>query len=565
MKNERILKLTGFFILYNLLILSCQKNVLDKAPLDSYSDANVWSNVALAQAYANRMYSVLPNFKYDFWSNDRNKSYVFSILSDEGYNQYDQFASTNWNNGTVNPSNVGALETWGPIYGFINDANIFFGNIDKVPLSGSAEEELIKRTKGEVYYLRAWCYSFLAMEYGGLPLISNAFDVNSDFAVPRSNFSETVAFIVADLDKAASMLPSSFSGGDLGRVTKGSALALKSRILLHAASPQWNTSNNIDLWQAASDASKAVLDLNIYSLSPKYADIFLSKMENPEIITQHLTFGGTEWGGGGSQIYPERYQSPGGYQGWAAFTPTQNLVDAYNTIDGKLISDPTSNYDPQKPYENRDPRLFATVLYDGVAYLPQALCQYRYDAGATNVTEFWQGGFDSPTGSGGSGETKTGYTFKKYTDTTYNWGSGNPSPGKVWIVSRLGEIYLNYAEAQFNLGNKDVAADYINRLRTRAGITQPLTVADITLERIQNERQVELAFEGFRFFDVRRWKIADVTENISLKGVVITKIGNTKTYSYQTIQQRSFNPATYLFPIPLAEIQRSSLPQNPLY
>ena len=565
MKKENILKLAGLLMLCGLMVNSCQKNVLDKTPLDSYNDANVWSSIPLAQAYASKLYSALPNFKYDFWSNDRNRSYAFSAVSDEGYNQYNLLGSTNWNTGAVAPNNNGNMDSWAPMFNFIQIANNFFANIDKVPSTGPADVTAIEKMKGETYYLRAWCYSFLAMEYGGLPLMSKPFNVNSDFNVPRSDFAGTVAFIIADLDKAASLLPLSFTGADLGRVTKGSALALKSKILLHAASPQWNTSGNMVLWQAASDASKAVIDLNIYSLSPKYADIFRNDLINPEIITQHLTYGGTEWGGGGSQIYPERYQSPSGFQGWAAYTPSQNLVDAYNTIDGKLITDPTSNYNPQKPYEKRDPRLFATVLYDGVPYLDPAFCKARYDAGATNVTEFWQGGFDSPTGAGGGGETKTGYAFKKYMDTTYDWVSGKPSPGKSWIVSRLGEIYLNYAEAQFKLGKPDVAATYINMLRVRAGITTQLATSDITLQRIQNERQVELAFEGFRFFDVRRWKIADVTENIPIKGIIITKTGNLKSYSYPIVQERIFKPAMYLFPIPQDEINRSTIEQNPGY
>jgi starch-binding outer membrane protein, SusD/RagB family len=566
MKKGKFLSLATLLILCSFIINSCQKNVLDKAPLDSYNDANVWSSIPLAQAYASRLYIALPNFKLDFWSNDRNGTYALSAISDEGYNQYNLLNSTDWNTGTVNPAtNDGKMDSWFPMFSFIQIANIFFDNIDKVPSTGPSDDEAIAKMKGETYYLRAFCYTTLAMKYGGLPLISKAFDVKSNFDVPRSDFQATVAFIVADLDKAAALLPLSFSGADLGRVTKGSALALKSRILLHAASPQWNTSNDVSLWQTASDAAKAVIDLNVYSLSPKYADVFRNDLSNPEIITQHLTYGGTEWGGGGSTIYPERYQSPGGFQGWASYTPSQNLVDAYNTADGKLITDPSSNYNPQNPYANRDPRLFATVLYDGVPYLAPQFCKSRYDAGATNVIEFWQGGYDSPTGAGGSGETKTGYTFKKYIDTTYDWAGGKPSPGKSWIVSRLGEIYLNYAEAQFSLGNKDVARDYLNRLRSRAGITTPLAVADITLQRIQNERQVELAFEGFRFFDVRRWKIADVTENLPLRGVVITKAGNTKTYSYQTVQERTFKPAMYLFPIPQNEMQRSKLQQNPNY
>ena len=565
MKNKIIL--LAIFFISIMLISSCEKDVLDKVPLDSYSDVNVFKSVGLSQAYVNALYQVLPNWNYDWWSADRNKSYAFSSICDEAYNQYNLIGSTNWNTGAVTADNNDGFDTWKYHWGYIQRANYFLSRVAEVPIASPADTEGLKQTTGEVYYLRAYSYLILAMEYGGLPLISKPFELSSDFNVSRSSFNKTVDFIVADLDQAASLLPVTRSSEELGRMTQGAALALKSRILLHLASPQWNTSNDMSLWKKASDAALAVINNPAgYALSAKYDDIF-NKRDNPEIISQHLLYGGGSWGSpGGSFVIYETYNAPSGFHGWAAYTPSQNLVDAYNMKNGKLITDPTSGYNPQDPYLDRDSRLFSTILYDSVAFLKPEFCQWRYSGGATNYTQFWEGGYDSQTGAGGGGETKTGYTFKKYFDTTFNYDAGEPEPGRTWIVSRLGEIYLNYAEAQFNLGYADVAATYLNLLRSRAGITTPLVVSDITQARIQNERQVELAYEGFRFFDVRRWKIADITENKPLMGMRIVKNpDNSKTYTPKVVQERKFVPAMYLFPIPKNERDRVNIEQNPGY
>ena len=153
-------------------------------------------------------------------------------------------------------------------------------------------------------------------------------------------------------------------------------------------------------------------------------------------------------------------------------------------------------------------------------------------------------------------------------DTTYNFNS-NTQTNKFWILSRLGEMYLNYAEAEFNLGHEATAREYLDRIRNRAGITTPLTESGAALlDRIRNERQVELAFEGHRYYDVRRWKIADVTENKPVRQVIITRNSTTgvKTYLYQTLEPRTFDRNKhYLMPIPRTEINRSNLPQNPGY
>jgi len=568
MKNKIIILLASLFVGV-MLFSACEKDILDKTPLDSYSDASVFGSVSLSQAYVNALYQVFPNWNYDWWSGDRNKSYALSCITDEAYNQYNLIGSTNWNTGAVTADNNYGYDTWNYHWGYVQRANYFLSKAAGVPLTSPAEVTLMDQTKGEVFYIRAYSYYIMAIEYGGLPLISKPFELNSDFNVARSGFKETVDFIVADLDKAASLLPVTRPGSELGRLTQGAALALKSRILLHLASPQWNASNDMALWQKASDAALSVINSPAgYTLSTNYADIYTQRT-NPEIIYQHFLYGGGSWGApGGSFVIYETFNAPSGFHGWAGYTPTQNLVDAYNMTNGKLITDPASGYNPQNPYKDRDSRLFATVLYDSVAFISPDFCKWRYSTNGrtTNITQFWEGGYDSAGGAGGGGETKTGYTFKKYFDTSFNYDKGDPEPPRTWIVSRLGEIYLNYAEAQFNLGHADVAATYMNKLRKRAGITTDLAASDVTMARIQNERQVELAYEGFRFFDVRRWKIADVVENMPLMGMKIVKNpDNSKTYTPKVVITRKFVPAMYLFPIPKNELDRVKIQQNPGY
>jgi hypothetical protein len=353
------------------------------------------------------------------------------------------------------------------------------------------------------------------------------------------------------------------SSANFGRVTKAAALALKSRVLLYAASPQWNASIDLTKWQKASDAAKAVIDLNVFQLhTGNYSDILTTN--NPEIIFSRLTNKEYRWS---AFQGVEMFLSPSGFHGWASFAPSQNLVDAFGTADGKDLNDPTSGYNPQNPYINRDPRFSAVIVYDGRPYGRPEFFQDRYKAGSTNAAEFFEGGLDSPQGWDTWNNSQTRYTFRKYCDTTYNYNN-DLQVNKFWVVSRLAEIYLNYAEAQFYLGNNATAIQYLNLIRQRARIKTllPALTGTALENKIRNERQVELCLEGHRYYDVRRWKIAEVTENMPLMGVVITKNANgTKTYTYTKVQTRVFKPQHYLLPIPRDEINRTDLVQNPGY
>lgn len=557
MKN--IIRSLLYILTANLIFVSCSKKVLDKAPLDSYTDASVWNDLGLAEAFANNLYNVLPSCVHDF-DTKANRSWALSTSSDEGFNKFNDYNSIIINSGAITPDNAGTFDIWASTYSIIQNCNIFLSKIDKVP----GDSAWRNRLKGEVTYLRAYGYFKLTSDYGGVPLITAPFGLSSDFKVARSTYDQCVDFVSGELDKAAALLPLSYSSDNFGRATKAAALALKSRALLYAASPQWNTSNDPAKWQKASDAAKAVINLGAFQLyTGNYSDIFSTN--NQELILTRLTNKQYMWN---AFIGAEMFLSPSGFHGWGSFAPSQNLVDAFNTADGKDITDPTSGYNPQNPYVNRDPRFNADIVYDGRPYGRPEFCQDRYAVGSTNVAEFFEGGLDSPQGWDIWNNSMTRYTFRKYCDTTYNYNTETQT-NKFWIIARLAEIYLNYAEAEFYLGHPANTIQYLNLVRQRAGITIPLSAAlsGTALEnKIRNERQVELCLEGHRYYDVRRWKIADITDNMPLMGVVITKKPDgTKTYTYTQVQTRIFKPQHYLLPIPRTEINRTSLPQNPGY
>ncbi|HRP30257.1 MAG TPA: RagB/SusD family nutrient uptake outer membrane protein [Agriterribacter sp.] len=553
--NTKIVVATGIF-LAGVFLSSCSK-VLDKAPLDSYTDESVWKDLKLAEAYANNIYNVLPTFTVD-WGNSLNRSVVLSSACDEGFSKFtDGYicgARTVLNKGLLSPDNAGSFDIWSKNYTQIQNANIFLSKIDGVP----GDDAYRNRIKGEVTFLRAYAYFQLISDYGGVPLIKAPFDLNSDFNVARSSFEDCVKFISDELDAAAALLANTNS--QTGRASASLALAIKSRLLLYAASPLWNPTNDQAKWTAASNAAKAVIDLPGYSLyTGRYADLFTTK--NSELIGVHLSGYQGEWD---AFTGLEMMCFPNGYHGWAAFAPTQGLVDAFGTADGKYITDPTSGYNPQNPYANRDPRFYADIIFDG---RPSGNPAYFPDR-TTTEAQFYEGGYDSEQGYDTWNNSLTRYAFRKYMDTTFNFNATTQT-NKFWILARLGEIYLNYAEAEFYLGHEATTRTYLDKIRERAGITTPLTESGGALEaRLRNERQVELAFEGHRYYDVRRWKIAELTENQPVRQVIITRNANTgvKTYTYQDIEPRSFDKTKhYLMPIPRTEINRTGLQQNPGY
>ena len=496
--------------------------------------------------------------------------------TDEAEHTLETSAVQRLNNGSWNaldnPDNQ-----WVNFYRGIRKANQFLASSDSVNLdqykldpTPSAQTVYqtrlaeIKRWKYEARFLRAYFYFELVKRYGGVPILSQIYSVNDDFSgVKRNTLAECVQYITAECDSAARNLPLTYAATDLGRATRGAALALKSRTLLYAASdlfnnPAWATGYaNPELisltgdrqarWKAAADAAKAVIDLTGtgYALSTSYRNLFITNSYTlPEIIFARRNSASNDF---------EKANYPIGYDlGNSGTTPSQNLVDAYELTSGAKF-DWANPAHAAAPYANRDPRLGLNVILNNTAYKGR------------NVESF-PGGRD---GRGIINATKTGYYLKKYVNESINLLT-NGTSAKSWNLFRLAEIYLNYAEAlnEATPGAADVKT-FVDRVRTRTGVAMPVLPAGLSQaqmrERIRNERRVELAFEDHRGWDVRRWLQGPESLGAPLMGVDITRNADgTFAYKPTVVETRVFEPKMYLYPIPQGELNASKgLIQNP--
>ena len=403
----------------------------------------------------------------------------------------------------------------------------------------------IRMWRAEAHFLRAYFNFELLKRYGPIPIIKSTLDINKDYSdTPRPTMKEVVEFIANDCDIAADSLeltPWRNMNDAFGRATKGAALALKSRLLLYAASPLYVDFGDIDeankpsdatLWKAAADAAKAVIDLNQYELASAYDDLFKNDFQNKEYIFVRRYPSNSDF---------EKSNFPVSYGGKGGTNPSQNLIDDYEMLDGTAFdwSDPVK---AAHPFENRDERLLATVLMNGVLFKGKRVATYP-------------GGADAMPNPNA---TKTGYYLRKFLNENVNIQTGGGSDGHVVPLFRLAEIYLNYAEAlnEYDPTNPDIAV-YLNKIRERVSL--PDVPSGLTQEQmrtlIHHERRVELAFEEHRFWDVRRWKVASSTLGAPVKGVKITQddAGNF-TYSPVQVEQRVFQPKMYWYPIPQSEV-----------
>ena len=474
----------------------------------------------------------------DLWT------YWFSTASDEAVRGNGTYLFS-YNDGTLSPDNYGTLNKWPVNFTPIRLCNDFLENIDQSPIT----DNLKNQYTAEIKFLRAFYYAELNMEFGGVPIITKAFLPSDNFEIPRNTYDECVDFIIKDLDDAASILKDyPMTGNNVGRATLGSALALKSRVLLHAASPLVNPSMDKSKWQKAADAAKAVIDLGKYSLVANYSDLWLVK-RNSEIIMDKAYL---------SKLFKQQFDLMVGINGdggWGGNNPTQNLVDDYEMTNGKLPKDDPL-YDPQNPYVNRDPRFYASILYSGAPWHGRTY-------------EPWiPFGRDSKDGIQPWCTSFSGYSLRKLVQPLIPLYNSLAGDGHATIF-RLGEIYLNYAEAMYQLGGEDVAREYVNKIRQRPSVNMPPITesGDALYKRIQHERRIELAFEEFRYFDVRRWKVAMDIENLPLRGVEVSKKSDGSfTYNYYNLGERKFEEKMYWHPIPRTEIERDpALVQNPGY
>jgi hypothetical protein len=412
--------------------------------------------------------------------------------------------------------------------------------------------------RAEARFLKAYFYFELIKRYGGVPLIDYD-DIRMDagqYDIDRNSFEECTAFIVSELNDIIPLLPEVHDSrpglnSQTGRATRGAAMALKARTLLYAASPLFNSSNNSRLWADAAGASFDIISWDYYSLESNYEDLFL-KSDSRELIFERRVENSNTF---------EKANYPIGYDGGNTGTcPSQNLVDCYEMQStGLAISDPSSGYDGNRPYEGRDPRFYATILYNNCSW-------------AGRNVEIWDGGLDAPPIQNA---TKTGYYLKKYMNSSVRIGAGqNITQRHTWYIFRLGEVYLNYAEAMNEAFGPEsdpegfgmTALEAVNLIRKRANMPdfEPGLSREAFRNGLRNERRVELAFENHRFWDVRRWKIGTEMFNGNLRGVQIQKINDTQfSYTPKTVESRTYEEKMNLYPIPYSETVKANLTQNP--
>lgn len=402
----------------------------------------------------------------------------------------------------------------------------------------------IRMWRAEARFLRAYFHFELLKRYGPIPLVTSTLSINGNYEnTPRPTMKEVVDFIAKECDIAADTLeltPWRNVNDAFGRATKGAALALKSRLLLYAASPLYvdfgdtneaNKPTDVALWKSAADAARAVIDLNQYELASSYADLFKNDFQNKEYIFVRRYAANSDF---------EKSNFPVSFGGQGGTNPSQNLVDDYEMLDGT----PFDWNDPAKaaqPFENRDARLGATILMNMAPFKGKKVATYPEGADAT----------PNPNA------TKTGYYLRKFLNEDVNIQTGGSSSGHVVPLFRLAEIYLNYAEAlnECDPTNPDIAL-YLNKVRNRASLPNVSALSQEQMRAvIQHERRVELAFEEHRSWDVRRWKIASSTLGAPLMGVQIERkpLGG-YTYMPVKVEQRVFQPKMYWYPIPQSEV-----------
>ena len=529
-----------YILISTVLLLSgsaCQKHFLDNAPLTQYSDANVWQDSALITRFVDNIYgNIISN--YDFAGNT---GMLASITDESKLNRPYAYAANLVNTGQYTAASNLFGDYWAGmsnptgVYVNVRNCNLFFSHLNTMPLSPATKATLA----GEVHFLRAYNYQFLYSLFGRFPIIDTVMGIgNNGLNAQRASDDSCIAYILSDYNAAAAVLPLKyFTSTDIGRATKGAALGMECRLLL-----------NQRRYADAAAAAKAVMDLNIYQLFPDYEGLFYPENDDNAEVIFNKEFGGDLTGQINNIDLSENTSFFTGYFGLQD-CPTQNIVDQYEMTDG-LAYDQSPLYDPAHPYANRDPRLAASVLYDSSLWLG-------------NIMDMTSGSFYNPIADA----TPTGYMLRKFLNPNYAF-YGNNTNYQNCVILRLAEIYLDYAECQLKLGNPEEARTYVNMLRQRPGVNMPVIASgQMTWDTYVRERTVELAFEGERFADIRRWDLGPQLIGAAIYGMKVTNAGNKHQYQRVLVQQRVFDPKMYLFPIPLQELTKypagQVLQQNP--
>ncbi|RAJ94026.1 putative outer membrane starch-binding protein [Larkinella arboricola] len=508
-----------------LLTTACERELLETIPNDRLSVELFWKTEQDAILATNAVYTYLEGTGLFSWDG----------MTDIGHTNQSFATEALIEKGQTDALNSKVLTEWTNAYKGIRAANSFFKNVDQIQ---AQNPNTISRLKGEVKVLRAYLYLKLVSLYGEVPLITDEISLEESRQVKRVPAAQIWDFIAAELTEAAPLLP--VTQEQKGRITKGAALGLKARALLYAGR-----------YQGAAEAAKEVMDLNAYSLHPAYQKLFSYEAENNgEILLDKQFIKDTYNNNIFATMAPYSQQASTN-----TFVPTKNLVDAYTMNNGKEITDPASGFDPKNPYLNRDPRLKYSIYVPGEKLPDGKIFNSVPGSGTADAV-----GYSYIT-------TTTGFTVKKYINAE---DLAQPANGGINIIlMRYAEVLLTYAEAKIELNQLDkTVLDAINLVRQRADVAMP-PITDLSSQAalrkiVRRERLVELAFEGLRYFDLRRWRIAEEVMPGKVYGMTYVENGTLKTVEAPAFE-RSFNKnRDYLWPIPQKERDLNpGLTQNP--
>ncbi len=525
-----------------LALSSCQKDFLDRKPLNLLSEEVVWNDPELIKLSVNEFYTFL---KTGF------DTYIPAAKTDDiQLVGNEEKKITSYLTGDFLSTSFPERNLWKDSYAQIRKMNVF---INRAAVTNVLNEEERKVLLGQARFMRAYVYFNLFTSFKDAPLLLKHQSIEEAEDKPmKVTHEEGVQFVIQELDLAAKELPSTYGKEDWGRITREAAAAFKSRVLLWGASPLVNTGDAAAKWKVAADAAQIVMESNAFELKKDYAGVFVNKniMDRPEVILE-VRYNGIK----GEKMHAyDQNNTPAGYGGKGINCPTQDIVDSYEMANGLRIDEAGSGYDPATPYKNRDPRFAKSILFNGADFKDRAV-------------ETFTGGKDLPR----TNPTPTGYYIRKFMDEKFDFNKDkNVGSNTNWVIMRYSEVLLNFAEAKNEFDGPSVAVyDAVNAIRKRAGM--PVIPAGLNKEqmreRIHRERRIELAFEDdIRYQDLKRWKQATTVLNKSVRGVTITKATNgTISYKDKNAGSRVFEDKNYWFPIPLVEmgVNPNLKPQNP--
>jgi hypothetical protein len=589
-----------------IILFSCKKNFLDKAPGVDLTEDNIFLTKAnlesfMATVYKYSMHSI---FRYRDqgnipFSNVNSTDCIHpsTSISDEGDASEAAFVNNNrWNEGTVTAGGGTGIEKVEDFRYFIRwiairQIVLVIKRVNEVP---DADDAYKKQVTAEVKFLRAMNYFEMLKRYGGVPIVDQMFQPGVQVNVPRSSFDDCVKFILKDIDEATPNLPPSFSASLAGRATAMAALALKAKVLLYAASPQFNTatpylsmpnaadnklicygSYDVNRWKLAADAAKTALD---YAVANGYGIIDDPANRNPKELDNGtvgplgnyrvswetygpankeviLAFQGGQLAGGITNVgnAPVTFFNPACFGSfWSGISVPLNFISKYeDTLGNPVTWSASGGSDLIAKYRSLDPRFKQSVTYTNA-----------YHSSTDPIAQIYNGGKDYV-------NCKGGVWFRKYIPRTFR----NANFVMPDFIFRVNELYLDYAEAlnEFNAAPTQAAYDFVNSIRARskmpnfpAGMTQ-----DQFRQKLRNERAIELFGDDQRFWDIKRWLIAETPGVMSgaFQGLQINRVGTSPNFTYTwqpyTFENRVFNKNMYLHPFPLAEVLKGNLVQNP--